>query len=126
MKRCPTHGFIEVTQGKEKAYAYMPQGCVYKPSGGSAHSVGDVWVDGRYIDQYNVFVPGAKFSQHPEADIIIRNMTYTNIWGKTCKGDVTFEYDTSRGRWFSRVYISTSSSTWFGGFSKDDLPMKWF
>lgn len=35
-----------------------------------------VWIDGRYINECNIFEKGAAFKDHPTADIVIRNMEY--------------------------------------------------
>ncbi|MCI8280855.1 MAG: hypothetical protein HFI76_03960 [Lachnospiraceae bacterium] len=103
----------EGANASSKSYAYVTHGCVYEPgSGNRAYSVENAWVDGRYMDQYNKFVPGEKFSQHPKADIIIRDMTYTNMWGQIRRGDVTFEYDESSGCWIAWAYAAYSSSSW--------------
>ena len=38
---------------------------------GSLGFVSDTWVDGRYIDQYEKFVPGETFDQHPKSNILL-------------------------------------------------------
>lgn len=106
-----------------KSYAYVTQGCRYDNAQDAIpYSVEEVWVDGRYINQYNKFEQGATFSQHPQADIMIRDMTYTNKWGELCRGDVTYEYDASSGCWLSRAYVSYSSNVWSSDYSVDTLP----
>lgn len=59
----------------------------------------DVWVDGRYIGEYNFYEPGEKFSDHPTANIIIRNMVYYDIGGIECQEDVFYKYDLSTDTW---------------------------
>lgn len=117
--RVGTEGFNLLT----KSYAYVTQGCVYtEGSGGIPYSVENVWVDGRYINQYNRYEAGAKFQDYPKADIMVRDMAYTNKWGNTCRGDVVYEYDEASGCWLSRAYVSYSSNTWAGDVTKEELP----
>ena len=84
-------------------------------------SVENVWVDGRYIDKWNKYVPGAKISDFPTADIMIRDMDYINKWGQKRHGDITYEYDEKSGCWLSRAYVSVSSYQWLL-FTIEDLP----
>lgn len=43
--------------------------------GGSLQYASDTWVDGRYVDSYEKFVPGEKFEDHKESDIILSGVT---------------------------------------------------
>ncbi|MBR3833334.1 MAG: hypothetical protein IKJ73_03370, partial [Lachnospiraceae bacterium] len=61
----------------------------------------DTWVDGRYIDSYEIYEPGAKFEDHPNADIVIRNMTYRDVSGTTVTRDVQFIYYSNRDEWLA-------------------------
>ncbi len=88
--------------GYVSSYAYVTQGSVYT-EGKIPYSVENVWVDGRYIDICNKFVEGAEFSEHPQADIIIRNMTYTDKYQNTCLGDARYRYDETSGCWLFRA-----------------------
>lgn len=50
---------------------------------GSLGTPSNVWVDGRYINNYEVFEPGAKFEDHPTASILLKlpdvpTITYTS------------------------------------------------
>lgn len=82
-----------------KSYAFITTGRDSSdPSFIFAICAEDVWVDGRYVDECNKFVQGAKFSDYPTADIIVRDMTYTDLHGKTQTRDVTFRYQPS-GYW---------------------------
>ena len=40
--------------------------------GGDLGYASDVWVDGRYVDAYENFVPGEKFENHPTSSIFIK------------------------------------------------------
>ena len=105
-----------------KSYAYVTHGCVYMDDGKDTPcSVENVWVDGRYIDKWNKYVPGAKISDFPTADIMIRDMDYINKWGQKRHGDITYEYDEKSGCWLSRAYVSVSSYQWLL-FTIEDLP----
>ena len=90
-----------------RSYAYVTAGCPYPYSEDldyTPSAVKDTWVDGRYINAYTRYEKGATFSQHPTADIIIRNMTYKNVKGKTCHGDVKFSYNKKTNTWVSYDY----------------------
>lgn len=65
-------------------YRYNDTGSLSSSEFGTGHSqyysgdlgmASDAWVDGRYIDNKKCFVPGEKFSDHPESKIMIRNFT---------------------------------------------------
>lgn len=70
----------------------------------------NTWIDGRYVNAKGVFVKGAKFEEHPDADIVITNQTYKNVSGKTVTGDVTYRYDAENDTWESVDYYITSYS----------------
>ena len=49
------------------------------------------WVDGRYINSYEIWEPGAKFEDHPTSDILMTNYTIPNVtYNRTYKG---YDYD---------------------------------
>ena len=64
-----------------RRYSYAP-----------AYSYYDVWVDGRYVNDYNYWEQGAKFSDHPTADIILTDQTYTTKNGDVKNGDIVYSY----------------------------------
>ncbi|MBR6880095.1 MAG: DUF4214 domain-containing protein [Clostridiales bacterium] len=72
------------------AFAYMPS---------PGYFADNVWVDGRYISDLNIFESGEHFSDHPQADIIVRNKTYKNKNGDKITGDVYYFYVPERNRW---------------------------
>lgn len=45
--------------------------------GGDLGYARDTWVDGRYINKY--FIPGEKFEDHPESNIILKDVTVPQI-----------------------------------------------
>ena len=93
--------------GKAIGYvAYAPDDSIYYAS--------DAWVDGRYVNENEVYEPGAKFADHPEADIILHGVTYTDKYGETHTTSVTYWYDD--GCW-NGIYYYTQD--W--GFSSSDL-----
>ena len=61
----------------------------------------DAWVDGRYVDKWQKFVPGARFEDHPESDIILKDVMIPQIpcsftWGRnetTGKSEMVYHVD---------------------------------
>ncbi len=117
--RVGTEGFNLSAQ----SYAYVTRGCRYDADDEDArpYSVEDIWVDGRYINKNNRFELGTKFAEHSTSDIMIRNMSYTDKWGKQACGDVIFSYDEETDTWFSRAWASFSSFT-SAVYSYEELP----
>ncbi len=76
----------------------------------------DVWVDGRYIDEKNNLVLGATFEEHPNATIIVRDMTYVNVDGETVTQDVAFEYESEYDAWYGYEQYFKNE-----GFSDSDM-----
>ncbi len=58
----------------------------------------DTWVDGRYINSYERFVPGETFEEHPESDIILFDIPVPVV---NC--DVTSIYNSETGT-YETVY----------------------
>ena len=56
--------------------------------GGDLGYASDVWVDGRYVDAWECFVPGEKFEDHPHSDIMLKmsvpqiKYEYENIYNE--------------------------------------------
>lgn len=92
--------------GTSKAYAYVTQGERFSDDIANEYvfPVEDVWVDGRYINICNYYEEGARFADHPNSDIMIRNMTYTDMKGIERTGDVTYYYDVNTDTWKSDAY----------------------
>ena len=68
--------------------------------GGDLGYASDVWVDGRYVDAYENFVPGEKFENHPTSSIFIK----TDLPLVKYKTDYKYDYDTGK-------YVSYSTVT---------------
>lgn len=58
--------------------------------GGDLGFLSDAWVDGRYIDAWESFVPGAKFEDHPTSDIMFTSITIPQI-----SYDYTYRYNST-------------------------------
>ena len=56
--------------------------------GGDLGYASDVWVDGRYVDAWEGYVPGEKFEDHPHSDILLKmsvpqiKYEYENIYNE--------------------------------------------
>ena len=56
--------------------------------GGDLGYASDVWVDGRYVDAWEGYVPGEKFEDHPNSDILLKmsvpqiKYEYENIYNE--------------------------------------------
>ena len=61
----------------------------------------DVWIDGRYVNKYNYFEPGATFDEHPTAYILIRAFTYTDAYNDVYTEDIKFKYDETKDAWYA-------------------------
>lgn len=46
---------------------------------GDLRYASDAWVDGRYIDAWENYVPGAKFEEHPTSDVIVKDVSVPQI-----------------------------------------------
>lgn len=68
--------------------------------GGDLGYASDVWVDGRYVDAYENFVPGEKFKNHPTSSIFIK----TDQPLVKYKTEYKYDYDTGK-------YVSYSTVT---------------
>ena len=68
--------------------------------GGDLGYASDVWVDGRYVDAYENFVPGEKFENHPTSSIFIK----TDLPLVKYKTEYKYNYDTGK-------YVSYSTVT---------------
>lgn len=61
----------------------------------------DTWVDGRYVDSYEVFAQGEKFADHPTSSIILTDFTIPLI-----KYNVESEYDSDSGQYVPKYEIT--------------------
>lgn len=74
---------------------------------GSLKYASDAWVDGRYVDSYEKFVPGEKFENHKESDIILFNITIPVL-----EYDCTSRYNSDIGQYeYSYTNIKLSEKT---------------
>ena len=80
----------------------------------SCSYVSDAWVDGRYVDQWEAYDPGAHFSDHPKADVVVTKMQYTDASGVEHIQDVLFRYHAEEDNW------QASPGTYYG--STKDVP----
>ena len=102
--------WLKLYNGK---YVYVTHGTWYLKGECGYVLVKNAWVDGRYVNEYGVYEPGAKFSDHPNASIIVQNKKYMNYCGRAVVGDLTYTYNSSRDRWES--YDFTYSDYVVGG-----------
>lgn len=77
--------------------------------GGSLGFGSGTWVDGRYIDITEVFQPGVKFEDYPEADVILYNALIPKL-----SFDCEFGYDVQAGHYdyiYSNIEITYKVQT---------------
>ena len=77
--------------------------------GGDIGYASDCWVDGRYVNSNEAFVPGEKFEDHPTSDIIIRDFNFPEVSYKT-----NYDYDYDEQRWivtYSDVKVKNVTKT---------------
>lgn len=87
-------------------FAYVAKG----PAEDTHWIASDAWVDGRYVNNHEVVEYGKVFSNFPQADIIVRNMSYKDKYGNAHKNDVIFEYDETSKTWRAPYYYSNAFS----------------
>jgi hypothetical protein len=89
------------------AYSYMTRYCY----NGDCIDLYNTWVDGRYLDGFCRFKKGEKWEDHPMANIVLRNQTYTTQNGNVRTADLYFTYDASTKTWRAPyAYQETSGS----------------
>lgn len=89
-----------------KSVSYMAAG----PVEGTTWVASKAWVDGRYINEHELLEIGQSFEDHPKADIILRNQTYTRRDGSTRTSDLIYQYDQDRDAWIAPFYYEGSYS----------------
>ena len=85
------------------------------PLGDTYSVVSDAWVDGRYVNKWESVSLGEKFEDHPEADIVLHDYTYTDKNGVSHTQDVIFDYEKSSDTWTAWYFYSNAywySSGW--------------
>ena len=119
--RVGAEGYFSGT-APEKVYTYVTQGSWFTTDYDEVdiRSVEDIWVDGRYINKWNYFEEGAVFSDHPTADIMIRNMQYIDGSGTSQTGDITFMYNEEQDVWEAKFEYHSGYSI-PGGTLPDEL-----
>lgn len=75
--------------------------------GGSLGFGEDTWVDGRYINSYEIYEPGETFEEHPESDIILSQVMVPNLSYKR-----ELQYNSETGR-YEYGYINIEISEIF-------------
>ena len=87
--------------------------------GGDLGYASDVWVDGRYVDAYENFVPGEKFENHPTSSIFIK----TDLPLVKYKTEYKYNYDT--GKYVSYSTVTSvemkKSNVLFNYYSNDNI-----
>ena len=84
-------------QRPDICYTYISKDSVL----GGIYYIEDAWVDGRYININNQFCLGEKFSNRPNADIIVKNQKYTTIQGYERQGDLYFMHNENDDQWYA-------------------------
>lgn len=77
---------------------------------GSLGYASDAWIDGRYVNAYERYEPGATFEEHPESDIILMETTLPVIDDYK----VSYQYHSDTGQYeafYSDVRISEMTKT---------------
>ena len=87
--------------------------------GGDLGYASDVWVDGRYVDAYENFVPGEKFENHHTSSIFIK----TDLPLVKYKTEYKYDYDT--GKYVSYSTVTSveikKSNVLFNYYSDDNI-----
>ncbi|MDO4183397.1 MAG: hypothetical protein Q4E12_07335, partial [Coriobacteriia bacterium] len=88
--------------GSSTQFAYEAYGPNGRPT-----AVSDAWVDGRYVNTHEIAEPSEGFSEHPTADIVLRNVSYTDRYGRAhVNEEVVYEYDKANDRWWAPYYYA--------------------
>ena len=90
--------------GYGKTYSYI----ALAPDGEGYTVASGAWVDGRYVNEYERIELGVKFSDYPEADIIVRNVSYTDKNGKQHQSDILYSYDSETDTWRAPYYYNAA------------------
>ena len=83
------------------------------PIGDAVLYVSEGWVDGRYINIHEILSTGAKFEDHPTADIVLQDVTYTDYYGKSHTQDVIYTYDAGKDAWIAPGFYE---NLWYGTY----------
>ena len=92
---------VAIEGSRASWYSYVADG----PDGGT-RVASDAWVDGRYVDAWEEVVLGEKLEDHPTSKIILRGVSYADLYGKNHVSDVEFIYDEAKNVWWAPLYYS--------------------
>jgi hypothetical protein len=85
-------------------------GMAYTNNG--ANALSDCFVDGRYVDEHELFEKGATFASHPTASIFVANGSYTDRFGIVHKDvPMLFTYDSSRDYWIDETHTGSYTAS---------------
>ena len=98
--------YVEGFLGGDRNFAYM----LPMPRRNGCSPASDCWVDGRYISNKEIYVAGAKFSEHPTASIVAHDVQFTDDMGVTHKQDVRYDYDNATDSWIADYYAYNFNS----------------
>lgn len=106
-KAIGTGGWIKIGMEGHASTAESVGYAIIGPMGWASYA-SDAWVDGRYVNNLELYERGQKFSDHPTADIILQNVTYTDVNGKRHMQDVRYDYDSAHDYWSAYNYYMQS------------------
>ncbi len=104
-----------VSETDEPKYGYVI------PLGSSVWEASEAWVDGKYIDDHERVVWGQRFEDHPTADIILHDVSYTDHDGNPHCQDVLFQYDRDSDTWRAPFFYSDAFWYSLGWTIPDEL-----
>lgn len=101
--------------GYGKSYTYI------YPLSSYNHVASNAWVDGRYISIHEQFYKGVRFGDPfpyaqgtidtGKSDIILRNVTFRDLYGELVTRDACYSYQADTDDW--RAYYSYTGGSWY-------------
>lgn len=77
--------------------------------GGDLGYARDVWVDGRYVGEWRIYVPGEKFEDHSTSNIILNDVTIPQV---TYDYNYEYNYDTNTyEKHYSNISVTEKNKT---------------
>lgn len=76
--------------------------------GGDVGYASDCWVDGRYVNSNEYYVPGAKFEDHPTSSLIVKNFKFPEV---TYTSKYNYVSGTGYVREYSNVKVTEKTKT---------------
>lgn len=104
------------------SYVYITKGSDFSYENAYLSYASSVWVDGRYINQWEFFEKGASFEDYPTANIMMKDMTFTNYYGDQITGDVLYSYDSDTKTWKTNAYFKKKGQSYYSIPSGVELP----